>query len=1267
MFRRCFSLLWILAVVALVCVAALLSVARTWLPQFGAQRAEVQRWVSEAVGQPVQIDELAAEWRGLYPVLHLRGVRLLDPASQKTLLRFAELRVAVDPYAALYRQRVQVHSLSVIGARLSVERDADGTLGVAGFEELPDAGSHSPAVLAWLVAQPQLSLLRSEIHWRDTRSSAPPLVFSGVDLRFVNNGATHKLAGVTQLPQRLGSSLRGVIDFQGDLANPAQWTGKVYLQGRGLQLATWLQGNEHAGVAMQDGRGDVELWGEFKSLQLRTLVGSIGLHDLRLGGAQTQAETLNELAGRLRWRRNGASWNLDVEDLRVVRGAQAWPNSGFSLRNTVADGQVHLDADFDFLRLQDLSALALQGRLLPDSLHELFGGLAARGDVRDLRLQVQFKDDALQRYYAKARLDTLVTQAWQRLPALSGISGVLECTDQGGRLQLDSQEANIELPALFRLPLHASQLSGDIEWHHYPALWRLQSDSLRASNADVRVETRFALDLPAGGKPFLDLQARYADGDVTAVPRYIPAHIMPPGVVTWLDRAFLGGRVLGGVALFHGRLADFPFDRHDGVFLVSVNVENVGLDYHEGWPKIEAIAGQVNFSGRSLRIDASGGRIFTAQLGPTQVGIADLLHGELQLDGTAQASNADLLRFVRESDLSAHYADYLAGLTVQGDSRLTLSLNLSLVQHDAVPQLLGRVDFKDGGLAIPSLDLGFEGINGPMDFTAAGLFSTGLDARLFGNAVRVTAQAQDGGENAGTRLDMQSHLDIKTLAQRQPSPFWRYLEGGSDYKASLNFSARTAARLHIESALHGVTVRLPVPLTKTAKETRPFTIDMPLSSTGHAVIIGNYGDVLRGAFEISRTAGKSSLARGEIRVGGMPAQLPETPGLRIAGELAQFNLDTWQAALADSKSASTASHLPENINALDVRVQEFTIDKRLLQGLHLWAERQPEQWLANVSSDALTGRVQVPLRFPEGGPVIMALEHLRLDAVKDDAKTASGDPRNLPALQLTAKRFEYQGSDFGALTLTTTRSDTGMQVDKAEVDSPEIKASAKGDWVIDAAGQISRFRIDLTAPKLGLLLGKFGYVGDIKDGQTAARIDAQWPGSPGRFALERMRGKLHVDIKDGRFVDIEPGAGRVFGLLSINELQRRLRLDFSDLFKKGFTFDEISGDFMLDNGDALTSNTTIKGPAARIDVSGRTGLARRDYEQVITVTPHLTSSLPLAGAIANPGIGAALFLAQKLFESQIDAITRYQYTVTGGWDKPVIKRVSQQPPAEPQQ
>ena len=60
----------------------------------------------------------------------------------------------------------------------------------------------------------------------------------------------------------------------------------------------------------------------------------------------------------------------------------------------------------------------------------------------------------------------------------------------------------------------------------------------------------------------------------------------------------------------------------------------------------------------------------------------------------------------------------------------------------------------------------------------------------------------------------------------------------------------------------------------------------------------------------------------------------------------------------------------------------------------------------------------------------------------------------------------------------------------------------------------------------------------------------------------------------------------------------------------------------------------------------------------MTVTPHLTSSLPVAVGIASGvAIGAAILLLQKIFEDQINEMTRVQYTITGPWTKPVGERL----------
>ena len=190
---------------------------------------------------------------------------------------------------------------------------------------------------------------------------------------------------------------------------------------------------------------------------------------------------------------------------------------------------------------------------------------------------------------------------------------------------------------------------------------------------------------------------------------------------------------------------------------------------------------------------------------------------------------------------------------------------------------------------------------------------------------------------------------------------------------------------------------------------------------------------------------------------------------------------------------------------------------------------------------------------------------------------------------------------------------------------------------------------------------EYGYARAITSGRSKAYTQLQWAGSPMDFSIASMAGTMDIDIRKGQLIDVEPGAGRVFGLLSLATLPRRLTLDFTDLFSKGFSFDVIKGDFTFDSGDAYTTNLYLDGPAARIDGSGRIGIANEDYDQLITVTPKLTSSLPVAGAIVGgPVAGGVLFAVEKLFGRSIDEISQYQYTMTGSWDDPVLVRLEKE-------
>jgi len=87
----------------------------------------------------------------------------------------------------------------------------------------------------------------------------------------------------------------------------------------------------------------------------------------------------------------------------------------------------------------------------------------------------------------------------------------------------------------------------------------------------------------------------------------------------------------------------------------------------------------------------------------------------------------------------------------------------------------------------------------------------------------------------------------------------------------------------------------------------------------------------------------------------------------------------------------------------------------------------------------------------------------------------------------------------------------------------------------------------------------------------------------------------------------------------------------------------------------------VDGPAAKIEISGRIGLADQDYDELVTVIPSVKTGIPLAGTLAGgPIVGAALLVAQTLLEGKLGAINRLaekQYSVTGPWDDPVIEKL----------
>ena len=92
---------------------------------------------------------------------------------------------------------------------------------------------------------------------------------------------------------------------------------------------------------------------------------------------------------------------------------------------------------------------------------------------------------------------------------------------------------------------------------------------------------------------------------------------------------------------------------------------------------------------------------------------------------------------------------------------------------------------------------------------------------------------------------------------------------------------------------------------------------------------------------------------------------------------------------------------------------------------------------------------------------------------------------------------------------------------------------------------------------------------------------------------------------------------------NIGTIQRRLRLDFSDLYKKGLSCDSITGDFRIDGPSVSTTNLAIKPPSAIIEAQGNVDLEKETLNHQMEVTLPLSSNL-YAGCLAGPAACAGI-------------------------------------------
>ena len=453
--------------------------------------------------------------------------------------------------------------------------------------------------------------------------------------------------------------------------------------------------------------------------------------------------------------------------------------------------------------------------------------------------------------------------------------------------------------------------------------------------------------------------------------------------------------------------------------------------------------------------------------------------------------------------------------------------------------------------------------------------------------------------------------------------------------------------LRLESGLKGMHVDFPYPIGKATDQSGRLSLAVNISEKDRRLLRVRYGEHADATVELAKDGTGFHFRRGAVTFGGGRSRLPDGPGLYIGGHLPELVagewIETWRSALRPDQRSRTAPGLQ--------RIK-LAVDRLVLLGSSFGdaridvAQASDDNWRTTLEADGLNGTVIVP-RDWQNQAIVANFDRIDYRSASGPQESRQTDPRDIPSIEFTCKNLTFDDKKLGVVKLVATRVADGLDFETIYLFSDSFESKAVGSWHYGPSGHLSEFSVNVHSNSLGDFLSNLGFGNtNAEGGATDILIDANWTASPMDFNLEKLNGVLHFRSTKGRLLGIKRGTtGRIFGLLTVTTLPKRLSLDFSDLFEEGVSYDIMEGSFSLEDGQAYTNNLMMENTTARVDVAGRTGLVTEDYDQVMTVTPKISSSLPLA-----PIWLAEKFLNRKIF----DKVFSYKYTITGPWEDPKV-------------
>ncbi len=1230
---------------------------RYWvLPGIERYHSIIELAASSAVGRQVTIAHIEADWHGFRPRLLMSDVRVLDDQGQ-TALQFPLLRNAVA-WTTFFFGELRFHSLELDSPQLLVRRDAQGNRFIAGIASTGKGELSSDAKsLDWLLHQSLIVVNHGRIIWQDEMRNAPPIAFEDVNLVIQNARGRHRLALHATPPAALATPVDLRANLRGDSFSDAKgWEGEIYTRMDHTDVGAWRTWFDLP-EAIRQGSGGVRFWLGLSRGQPVRLDADIDLRAVNTRLADGLPELLlQRMQGRLGWLRSSTGFEVSTQKLSMRM------HDGFTLQPTdlllnlaaktgysSASGEIKINR----LNLTDinrlLAYLPVEARIKQKLIE-----FAPQGKVRDLHLSWQGDLEKLKRYQVSARFDKLGLKQVGEWPAISGLSGSVEGNDSDGVLNIDSRKLQLQAPGFLAVPLAFDRIYGQLDWQRNNQHgWDLKLNKVLVSNADAQGTVYGSYQINEG-PGIADLTISLTDVNVKHAANYIPVHAFNDKTYHWLQTGLQGGIAEAFQMHVRGDLKDFPFpDSKRGLFKLTAQASDVAIEFDPGWPRIEKAKADLLIQGRLLEVKASVAETVGAALQNVRVALPDTLSSALvmEVDGNAADHTEHSLDYIRNSPVRGYLNGYTDDFHAKGSGLLKLHLEIPL-NGNGETRVKGsyRVDGNelDLGGSVPLLSK----THGVLEFTEGSIQAKDVNAQILGGPARVSLR----NEGSVLRVRANGTMDADSLYDTYGYPLLWRLHGKTAWQAEVSVQDKLAD-ISISSDLQGMRSNLPRPFDKASSQRRALTFKLKDTDASHNQLNFRYGDIFNVELARNKNAsGQWDIKRGNIALGKVP-DMPAREGIWITGLLPYLSIQGWSgwASMPNREGV-----LP-NIAGIDVHidtvqgygstVRDLTIKGSGRNGLISTRLTAPEASGDLIWQPQDEGKLYARfkyLKLGETGEVQQAPS-------RQEAVPAVAEAISMPEIDLAVDQLTWKGRQLGKLEMLLDDDAGDAVLKRMRLTNPDGIVYFGGRWrPIQNETELSA-RIQIA--DAGHILARSGYPESLSGGGGLLVSELRWRGGPDELDFPSLNGTLQLTTGKGRFLQVDPGAAKLLGVLSLQSIPKRITLDFTDVITPGFEFNSIKGEAVIQNGLLKTDDFVMSGSAAKVTLQGEIDLARETQALKVRVLPAIGDNVSLLSFAAGPAVGVGVLLTNKLLRDPLDKLVSFDYNVSGSWSDPQVERI----------